>query len=121
MKTGSEYKTNIVQKYVKKPFKHFGILTRFRVSIAFNSLSKILVLFVTTTLTMTALIFATSNIGKFTQAKENTFNSRNYTYAVDLVTPTQESGQYIPTAADYYGDSGMLNSVEGTNFMPGNY
>jgi putative ABC transport system permease protein len=121
MKSGSEYKVNVAQKYVKKPFKHFNILTRFRVSVAFNSFSKIAVLFVTTTLTMTALMFATSNIGKFTEAKQNTFNSRNYSYAVDLYTPTLESGQYIPTSADYYGDSGMLPSVEGTNFIPGNY
>jgi hypothetical protein len=67
-------------------------------------------------------MFCFSSQGKFTTAQQNTFSSRNYKYAVDLYTPTNQGGQYIPTPADDYGDSGFLTTnSEGTNFMPGSY
>jgi putative ABC transport system permease protein len=129
MKTGSEYKVNLVERIVKKPFSRFGILTRFRVSIAFNSLSRLFVLCLATTLTISSIAFAFANVGKFEQAETSTFTSRNYKYAVDLYTPTAQGGQYIPTPDTDYGDSGLLDVNDefgnGTNqhptFVPGSY
>jgi putative ABC transport system permease protein len=37
MKQGSEYKSNAIARNIKKPFVNFGIMTKFRVSLAFNS------------------------------------------------------------------------------------
>jgi hypothetical protein len=74
-------------------------------------------------------MFSFANIGKFRQAENNTFNSRNYSYAVDLYTPTNQGGQYIPTPANDYGDAGLLDvnkdigNADGQDksFMPGTY
>jgi hypothetical protein len=38
MKSGSEYRVNLMSKYIKKPFKQTNIITRFRISLAFNSM-----------------------------------------------------------------------------------
>jgi putative ABC transport system permease protein len=38
MKQGSEYKTNAIARNIKRPFVGFGILTKFRISLAFNSI-----------------------------------------------------------------------------------
>jgi putative ABC transport system permease protein len=106
MKTGSEYKVNVVAKYIKKPFTKMPIIARFRISLAFNSLFKLFMLSVVTSLSISSLIFSITINGKFDYASQKTFGSRNYSYAVDLYTPTQQSGQYIPTPSTSYGDSG---------------
>jgi hypothetical protein len=38
MKQGSEYRANFISRHIKKPFDRFNIITRFRISIAFNSI-----------------------------------------------------------------------------------
>jgi hypothetical protein len=37
MKSGSEYRVNLINKFIKKPFNNFNIIVRFRISLAFNS------------------------------------------------------------------------------------
>jgi hypothetical protein len=69
-------------------------------------------------LSMTTLVFGISELNKFEYAKTMTFNSRNYTYAVDLYSPTSQGGQYIPIAADdnALGRSGFIETnSEGLN------
>jgi hypothetical protein len=37
---------------------------------------------------------------------DKTFASRNYSYAVDLMTPTSQAGQYVPIDANNLGETG---------------
>jgi uncharacterized protein YpmS len=38
MKSGSEFKGSFVARHIKEPFRSFGIMTKFRISTAFNSI-----------------------------------------------------------------------------------
>jgi putative ABC transport system permease protein len=38
MKSGSEFKGSFVARHIKEPFRSFGIMTKFRISMAFNSI-----------------------------------------------------------------------------------
>jgi hypothetical protein len=99
-KADGEYKANLISRYIKNPFSNFGIITKFRVSLAFNFIWKLLVLSIMSTLAMSSIIFAISINGKFEQAKNTTFTSQKYSYAVDLFSPTNQGGQYIPYNSD---------------------
>jgi hypothetical protein len=57
-------------------------------------------------LSMSSLVFGLSVAGKFNESMSKTFDSRSYSYAVDLMTPTSESGQYVPINANNFGQTG---------------
>jgi hypothetical protein len=38
MKVGSEFKGSFVARHIKAPFRNFGIMTKFRIATAFNSI-----------------------------------------------------------------------------------
>lgn len=123
MKQGSEYKLNWLSKFAKKPFKHFGVLTRFRASIAFSSLWKLLILAVMSSLAMSTLVFGITLNGKFDTAINATNDTRGYKYAVDLYSPTSQGGQYIPVDANSFGQSGLQPSARNVdnNLLPNPY
>jgi len=81
-------------------------MTRFRMSIAFNSLWKLIILSVMTALTMSALVFGISVSGQFDASLASTYESRNYSYAIDLYSPTSQGGQYQAVQFDEFGKSG---------------
>ncbi|GHU47522.1 hypothetical protein FACS1894218_2110 [Bacilli bacterium] len=67
---------------------------------------------------MSSLVFGISMASKFEYAKDQTFGSRQYKYAVDLYSPTSQGGQYIPISGDgdNVGESGFINTEsEGKN------
>ncbi|WEK83295.1 MAG: ABC transporter permease [Mycoplasma sp.] len=101
MKTDSQDNPNIIAKSMKSLAAKFGIITRFRISVAFSSIWKLLVLAVMSSMVMSSLVFAISVNGKFDASINATNNSRNYSFAIKLATPTKAGGQYIPTRFDY--------------------
>ena len=107
MKPGSEFKTNAVSRVVKRPFAKFGILTRFRVSLAFNSIWKLVVLSVMSMLTMTALVFTMTTGGKLADAQEISESQISYRYSIELETPTSQGGPHA--IADYRKGLGYSN------------
>jgi len=122
MKTGSEYKINLLSRVLKKPFKRNNIITRFKLSLAANSLGKLTILTFLTSITMTSLIFAIDNNGKISTSVNKTLNQRNYEFAIDLSTPTDQGGQYVPINGSNWGVGGIVSSVDGVdgrNFIPG--
>ncbi|XQP54917.1 MAG: FtsX-like permease family protein [Mycoplasmoidaceae bacterium] len=94
MKAGSEFKTNGFSRIAKKPFKHFGVLTRFRVSLAFNSITRLLILAAMSCLTMSSLVFAMTTFDKLSQSKNINSTQFNYDFNVELTTPTSSGGPY---------------------------
>ncbi len=95
MKCDSQNNPNLISRSVKKVFGKFGIMTKFRVSVAFNSIWKLIVLVIMTSLSLSTLMFTFSISGKFKTSTSLTNKSRGYNYAVDLITPTTQGGQYI--------------------------
>ncbi len=94
MKAGSEFKTNAFSRIVKKPFKHFGILTRFRVSLAFNSLLRLTMLALMSTLTMSSLVFAMTTFDRLSQSQVINSSQFDYNFNIELTTPTSTGGPY---------------------------
>lgn len=120
MKSGSEYKFSQIAKLVKKPFKRAGVISKFRVSIAFSSMWKLFVLSIMSSLIMSSLTFGFTINGKFDQAITKTLDTKNYSYSVDLYTPTEQGGQYIPVDGEHLGLTGWQTSASNaeTNFFP---
>ncbi len=94
MKAGSEFKVNAFSRIAKKPFKHFGVLTRFRVALAFNSISRLLVLGAMSCLTMSSLVFAMTSFDKLNQSKNINSTQFDYNFNIELTTPTSTGGAY---------------------------
>jgi hypothetical protein len=57
-------------------------------------------------LSMSSLVFGLSINGKFNESMNKTFASRKYSYAVDLISPTSQAGQYVPIDANNIGETG---------------
>ncbi|NQZ65640.1 MAG: ABC transporter permease [Mycoplasmatales bacterium] len=76
--------------------KWFGIKSKFASSLIFSNLSKMMMIFIATTGAVTASTIAITTFGKFDKAISSTADSHNYNFAVDLVSPTIEGGQYTP-------------------------
>jgi hypothetical protein len=55
---------------------------------------------------MSSLVFSITLAGKFDQSINVSNNAKNYAYSIDLFTPTEQSGQYIPTNANEFAKSG---------------
>ncbi len=95
MKPGSEFKTNSFSRIAKKPFKHFGVMTRFRVALAFNSISRLLMLAAMSCLTMSSLVFAFTTFDKLNASRVTNSTQFDYNFNVQLTTPTTSGGPYI--------------------------
>lgn len=102
MKPGSEFKTNAFSRVVKKPFKHFGVMTRFRVSLAFNSITRLLMLAAMSCLTMSSLVFAFTTFDKLNKSRETNSSQFKYSFNLELTTPTSGGSTY--NIYDYYND-----------------
>ncbi|MGL4358092.1 MAG: hypothetical protein ACRCSY_05265 [Cetobacterium sp.] len=109
MKSDAQYKGNLLSEGSKKIFKSSNPLNKFRVSLAYHSISKLLLLSIMTSLVMTSLIFASSTYGKFEDARISTFKSKQYKYDLKLFSPTNVSGQYYGVPIDSIG----MTLVEG--------
>jgi hypothetical protein len=72
-------------------------------------------------LSMSSLVFGLAVNGKFQESMNKTFSSRNYTYAIDLTSPTSQGGQYYPVSSSEIGRTGAVTTQEGTNFVPNMY
>lgn len=111
MKAGSEFKINFFSKMVKRPFSSFGIIFRFRVSLAFNSLWRLLVLAMMCMLTMSALVFSFTTFGKLASSQIKNASTYDYDYAIELATPTINGGPYKDF--DYLKNSGVSDPTTG--------
>lgn len=92
LKNDSDYKISKFSLAMKMPLVAFSVLTRFRASLAFNAFFKLIILSILSASVMVVSNFALSSIGLFEKAKQNTINTHRYGYAVDLETPTEQSG-----------------------------
>lgn len=119
-KSDGIYKSNFISRYINRPFAYASIISRYRISIAFNFIWKLLILSIMSALAMSSIIFAMSINGKFDYAKNTTYASQKYNYAIDLYSPTNQGGQYIPYDSNYIGQNGFVQSNEGINFIPNN-
>ncbi len=81
-------------RQVKKPFKWTGIVSRFRISIAFSSVSKLLFLSLISSLSMSSIIFISSTYKMFDKTIDPTIKTNSADFAINLTTPTWQGGQY---------------------------
>lgn len=110
MKAGSEFKTNSFSRIAKKPFKHFGVLTRFRVALAFNSISRLIMLAAMTCLTMASLVFAFTTFDKLNASKNTNSTQFDYSFNLELTTPTASGSVYSVYDYSKKQDDGTSNT-----------
>lgn len=92
LKNDSDYKVSRFSLAMKAPLAKFGVITRFRSSLAFNSFWKLIILCSLSAATMVVFDFALASQNIFQIAQNDTKKTHDYNYAVDLVTPTEQSG-----------------------------
>lgn len=88
----SDYKVSRFSLIMKAPLRHFSVTSRFRAALAFNSFWKLIILSGLSAATMVVFNFTLATIGQFEDAENRTKQTFNYGYAVDLATPTEQSG-----------------------------
>lgn len=103
MNESSKFKVSRLSKFIIKPLPRINILTKFRLSIAFSSISRLIVLIIMLSLTSISLMFAFGTNNSFENAKTVTYVDKKYNMAFDLETPTVQGGQYLRTTYDSAG------------------
>lgn len=92
LKNDSDYKVSKLSIIMKVPLVKFNVITRFRASLAFNSFWKLIILCSLSIATMVVFNFAITANGNFASVEEKTRKTHHYQYAIDLTTPTVQSG-----------------------------
>ena len=83
-----------VLRIAMKPFKYIGIKTKYAISLMFSNIWRLLLVSIATIITISTVTVGFSSIGVATNAYNSTVAISNYTYQVDLYSPTSEGGQY---------------------------
>ncbi len=91
--------------FFRSLFNFAPIMTKFRGSIAFNSVSKILFLTLTTTILAVSFSFITSSANQISTAYQYELNTNKSAYSLELLTPTVQGGQYYGVNTNKAGQS----------------
>lgn len=130
MKDEAKYKMTKIAHILKKPFGKFSIITRFRAAIAFSSIWRLILLSLMSTVLMVSLTFSLNIINRFKDSLEASYSPRQYTYSLNLATPTLQGGQYyaVPynsqgkTLDKYtYFDTKEYPTTSSSNWLSQNY
>ncbi|NQZ29286.1 MAG: FtsX-like permease family protein [Mycoplasmatales bacterium] len=81
-----------ITSQVLKPLAWIGIKSKITISLFTSNLSKMFLVLITTTVAMVAGGVAFSIMGRFNYAQETSNNKVNYTFKVDMASPTLEGG-----------------------------
>lgn len=111
-------------RYFKSIFNFAPIMIKFRGSLAFNSIAKIIFLTLSTITLSLAFSFISSSVNKIESAYQYELNTNQYAYQLDLVTPTIQSGQYYGVELGELGRTLVNNEnqvVASKNYSSGLY
>ncbi len=87
-------------------FRRMGSKTKVTISLFTSNLSKMFLVFITSTIALISGATAFSIIGKFTYAQHKSAAPIHYTYKADLETPTSRDNQYLLNDLEAYGLEG---------------
>jgi len=105
MENNSEYRVSIISASIKKLFAHTPVLVRFRVSVAFASISKTIYITIMIAISTLMITMSASTTNIFGIAKTRTSDVKNYDYSFDLASPTKQGGQYFRSEPSNLGIS----------------
>ncbi|MGL4647228.1 MAG: ABC transporter permease [Mycoplasmoidaceae bacterium] len=114
MKDDARFKGNLLISSSKRVFKNTNPLNKFRISLAYHSLTKLLLLSVMTSLIMTSLVFASSTFQSFDNSINASFKQKKFKYDLKLFSPTNTSGQYYGVPINNIG----MTLIEGRYVNP---
>ncbi len=103
MNESSKFSVSRLSKIMSKPIPSFKIMPKFRLSVAFSSFSRLLVLVIMLSLSSSALIFAFGTTNKFSDTKQITYVDKKYNMNFELETPTLQGGQYFRSTFENAG------------------
>ncbi len=81
--------------------KSSNVLLKFRTSIAFSSLPKLIMIVMMFSLFSTAVSAGLAINDKFKYTQTKTFENKNYNFSIDLLTPTIQGGAYFRQQKDF--------------------
>lgn len=103
MSESQKFKISFLSKLIVKPFPKMNILSKFRLSVAFSSMARMIVITIMLVFSSSVLMFAVANNNKFEEAKVMTYKDKKYKYGFNLETPTIQGGQYLRTTFNNAG------------------
>ncbi|UUM19822.1 MULTISPECIES: ABC transporter permease [unclassified Mycoplasma] len=116
---------NLQQRY-QKLFSKNNIKTKFSASLIFNSFWKLSAFGFSIILTSIATIFQFSTLGVFEKSINKTYQNRDYSYKLDLITPTIQGGALMPFDNDVknnlyvpIGNISEFNQTQSSYFQVG--
>lgn len=77
-------------------------MNKLRMAIASSSLFKLLTLGIMGGLLLSVFTFSIASTDKFKESYNKTFNAKNYSYSIDMYTPTVQGGQYMTIPYNSY-------------------
>ncbi|TCG10875.1 ABC transporter permease [Mycoplasma marinum] len=86
-----------------KPFGWLGVKSKITISLFTSNMSKMALVFITTAITMVAGGVAFSIMGRFNYALNTSKSKVNYTFKVDMASPTYEGGLLSRVNPDEFG------------------
>ncbi len=95
MSESSRFRVTHLSKTITVGMKKAPIMTRFKTSVAFSSVPKLLAITTLFGLAATTMSFSNSLVGKFDYIKSATYDTKKYQFALDLITPSVQGGGYI--------------------------
>lgn len=98
---------------ILKYFNWFSVKFKYSISLTINNFGRLMLISVTGIISVAAIIIGLSTIGRATYAYNATSALSNYTYKVDLYSPTVEGGTY--NDVDY---SQLYKDLNGPNGKP---
>lgn len=112
----SNFKVSNISKVFSTGTSRLGVLTKFRTSVAFASMSKIFIITTMFTLLSSTIAFTSALNGRFEYGRAKTYSTNNYDFGFDLITPTVQGGQYFRSEPDTDGEVYFNDKKEVINY-----
>lgn len=106
-----------ISRKIKELVQKTSIKNKFSVSLALNSIGKLIALFVSVSITATIALFSISTYQVFKNSLEKTHKNRNFAYKTDFITPTIESGNYAEVRINQDLNNEKVTSFDNSSFL----
>lgn len=105
MRGTETFKISKIVYVIKFPFKYISGFNKYLITLSFSSITRIIIFSIMIALSFGSIMFLTGTRGKIKQTIDATLQTKKYRYGIDLITPTDQGGQYISLSTNQIGST----------------
>ncbi|EDX53081.1 FtsX-like permease family protein [Ureaplasma urealyticum] len=105
MRGTETFKISKIVHVIKLPFKYMSGFNKYLITLSFSSITRIIIFSIMIALSFGSIMFLTGTRGKIKQTTDATLQTKKYRYGIDLITPTDQGGQYISLSTNQIGST----------------